>query len=1031
MKKTLFSLGFLAYWIFSNFTFSNSAVAQITPDGTTNTDVNSADNYNFTIENGDRAGDNLFHSFDRFSVPNEGSAVFNNVSEVRNIFSRVTGGNISNIDGLLGANGNANLFLINPAGVIFGGGARLDIGGSFYSGSADSILFEDGEFSASNFDNPVLSINAPIGFSVRDNPGDVVNRSNFNLTTTVIDGEINPSFAGAEFIIQDATGLEVATGKTIALIGGNVILDNAGAITAPGGNVELGGLSQAGEISINGNGSLTFPEAVAKGDVSLTQQSRVKVVADGGGSIKIDARNFSLTEQSELYGGIAEDVGSVDAQAGDIVVNASESVTITGSGGVNNDPFALIFNDYDTAIRNVVGLRPNQIDTNQPNLLRNPKSESTAVGNAGSIIINSDRIELSDRGSLTAKVYGQGDTGNINIQGNNITLDEGDILNQVISGAGNTGNINLASNNLTLFGSPENVDGNSSFILADTRSLGNAGNINIDVENEFNIEQVSLIQTQVLEAGEGNAGDIKINARTFKAVGGVIQTEAKGEGNPGDLNIDVVGDINFDTVTLNSRLSSIGTGNRGNITISAANFQMNQNSDIPRQSLILAGTSGQGNSGNVAIAVDNAINVSDSFIEARAENDAVGNAGRIDITSNSLDSTNTSFNTQTLGQGDAGDIKINATESIFLNNQSRIESTVDQSDRLNNSAVGNAGNIEIITNNLELNNNSGLRNISFARGNAGNITVRANDSLIVNNNSEFSSDVRDFSQNQFDAVGNAGTIEIFGGQIILKDSSSFRVDSQGDRNGGVINIKSNSLELSDRATISAIVTSGSGGNINLTVANTISLLNNSLISAEAFNLADGGNINIDTQFAIAFPNQVEGNGNDIIASAAAGNGGNITINAESLLGTVERRAIANNRTNDIDASSAFGLDGNIAIDTINTNALEGTTELPQNIVETEQTTAQACSNSNDVGQNTFSIEGRGGIKPEAGAILNSDSLLTSNSSTQHSSLTPVATASGEIIAARGVAIKPNGDLILTPYATKDIVVRNSEYVNCN
>jgi filamentous hemagglutinin family protein len=184
-------------------------------DGTLNTIVTRSGNV-FTIDNGTTSGTNLFHSFREFSIPTGGSAIFNNAATVQNIFSRVTGGTASNIDGLIQAQGSANLFLLNPSGILFGANASLNIGGSFVGTTAQSIQFADGiELSASNpNDRPLLTMSAPIGLQMGQNPAAIAVQNTGHTLGTVLPRSIPlPTQRDPQ-----NTGLTLTSGKTLALI---------------------------------------------------------------------------------------------------------------------------------------------------------------------------------------------------------------------------------------------------------------------------------------------------------------------------------------------------------------------------------------------------------------------------------------------------------------------------------------------------------------------------------------------------------------------------------------------------------------------------------------------------------------------------------------------------------------------------------------------------------------------------------------------------------------------------------------------
>ncbi len=258
--------------------FPSGALAQIIPDNTlgqesSRTVLDTINNLpSDRIEGGATRGTSLFHSFGSFNIGEGRGAYFANPSGITNIFSRVTGGNQSNILGTLGVLGNANLFLINPKGIVFGPQAQLDVRGSFLASTADSIVFNNGvEFSSANPQgSPLLTVNIPAGLRFRENPGAIVNAAS---VTQVIQGQTLP------------VGLAVPPGQTLALVGGDVIFNN-GFATAFSGNIQLGSVASPDLVSFNitpiGLG-LDYRNVANFGKIELSGLSAVTASGPGEG----------------------------------------------------------------------------------------------------------------------------------------------------------------------------------------------------------------------------------------------------------------------------------------------------------------------------------------------------------------------------------------------------------------------------------------------------------------------------------------------------------------------------------------------------------------------------------------------------------------------------------------------------------------------------------------------------------------------------------------------------------------------------
>src|SRR5919199_1351748 len=289
-RRTLWLTGSLYIGLLS---FTSPSSPQIIPDNTLPNNTVVLPNGNTSlIEGGTRVGSNLFHSFQDFSIPAGSEAFFNNPLDIQNILSRVTGGNISNIDGPLRTNGTANLFFINPNGITFGSNAQLNIGGSFIASTAKSVRFSDGsEFSATNPQAPpLLTINVPIGLQFGSSPGKIINQS--QAPSSQLFPFLDPRIP---------TGLQVPPGQTLALVGGDVSL-NGGNLTAVQGRIELGSVASSGVVSLTSTATglvLGYQAIQNFGNIELSGAA-VNASGLGGGTIQLRGGQVTLTQGSRL-----------------------------------------------------------------------------------------------------------------------------------------------------------------------------------------------------------------------------------------------------------------------------------------------------------------------------------------------------------------------------------------------------------------------------------------------------------------------------------------------------------------------------------------------------------------------------------------------------------------------------------------------------------------------------------------------------------------------------------------------------------
>ncbi|BAY99428.1 filamentous hemagglutinin-like protein [Tolypothrix tenuis PCC 7101] len=652
------------------FLGNNFANAQVISDDTTNTFVKPIGN-NFTILNGIEKGNNLFHSFSNFSVPAGGSATFDltNTPNITNIFSRVTGGNASDINGLISTLNNHNpvsLFLINPAGIVFGKDAALNIGGSFVGTTANSIKFADGtEFSAVKPNTtPLLTMSVPVGLQMGSNPGTISVQNTGHLLTFLIHPLISSPNTS-----NNPVGLSVKTNNNLALVGGNITLDG-GVLNAPSGHIELSSAIN-GTVNLNtstANWSFDYSNLQQFGNIQLSHQSLADASGNPAGSIHFQGRNITLNDASA-----ALLINQGSGNAGDISVNASESLILQGSGTIGF-PQTLL------------------------------RADNFGDGGGGNIVVSAAKLLLQDGGSLHGINFGAGSGSNIFVDIKDLLQLEGvspvsgfaSSLNTITRGSGKSGDIGVVTKRLQVLNGA--VIGNSPWGngLGGNTTISASDSIEISGENPKNLaESVIVVGT----FSQANAGHLTINTPKLKLRdGGGIVNSTVNSGNAGDLTINV-----SDTI----EVSGVGS-------ISGLPSRIGARAELlapPIRQLFGLPDVITGNTGTLTINTQN-LQITDGAIVG-VDHQGVGNAGKLEINAGSIRLNNGGSLTAETFQGAGGNIFIQSNDLIMRHGSSIVT---------NAGGIGNGGNMTI---------NSavilGLENSDIVanaiKGNGGNINI--------------------------------------------------------------------------------------------------------------------------------------------------------------------------------------------------------------------------------------------------------------------------------------------------------------------
>jgi filamentous hemagglutinin family protein len=659
---------------------SNSHAGTVVLDGRFGTSGPlSGPNFDITAGMGRTVGNNLFHSFSQFNLSAGDVATFSGPANIQNILARVTGGSASSIDGTIRSTINgANFFLINPAGIIFGANAAVDVTGSFAVSTANYLKLANGArfVAALGADDSVLTTDPVVAFGFLNGPA----------------GSIS---------IQGT--LQVPEGKTLSVVGGDISVAG-GHLLSANGQINLASAKAAGEVAINPvSGAVDAHSIGTQGRIDINNGATLDASGEGGGQITIRGGRLVIADQGTSVN--ADTLGGQNGRGIDIELtdglelrNGAQMTTSTFGTGKGGDimitaPSILLEGDsFDNTPR-----------------IASETFSSAAEGTGGSIIIHADSLTLNAAAEISTSTFGPANAGTIDITASALRLVGSDFaLTQIMananpldpSGAGAGGDIVIHANSIEI--------DNGASLSALTTGAGDAGTIDIHTHS-LTLRNGAISATTFFT---GNGGAVRIQADTVtmdqaNGLPSVIAALTSGGGLGGTITLDLTGALRL----LNGSFISSetdGPSDGGSINIHAGSISLDKGSSIACSSPVDVGRAGE-----IFLQADHSILLNhNSFLSTSAPGSSGGN-----ITVDAGSKIRILHSQITAEAGlDGGNISLTAPQLTYL-----LRGTITAQADTTGSGFGNGGNLTIDPSFLVLNNSSLISKSSF--GNGGNINI--------------------------------------------------------------------------------------------------------------------------------------------------------------------------------------------------------------------------------------------------------------------------------------------------------------------